>query len=179
MRRFMIRLLLLAALGFLAFWMLTAPKTLPASAFSDVSGDATSGARVFYAAGCASCHAAPEAKGDDKLILAGGQRFASPFGTFIAPNISPSAEGIGDWSLPDLANAMIYGTSPKGQHYYPAFPYASYVRMKLRGTGLQAAKRIAVSIRNQIKTGACSQLIKMERQPRVAGNDHKAGIEYG
>jgi mono/diheme cytochrome c family protein len=65
-------------------------------------------------------------------------RFASPFGTFIAPNISPDpTHGIGGWSKTDLANAMLYGTSPTGQHYYPAFPYGSYVRMKLRGDGLQ------------------------------------------
>src|SRR5690606_22306330 len=38
--------------------------------------------------------------------------------------------GIGGWSAADLANAMMRGVSPDGRHYYPAFPYASYARMK-------------------------------------------------
>ncbi|MEO0866508.1 MAG: cytochrome c, partial [Pseudomonadota bacterium] len=50
--------------------------------------------------------------------------------TFIAPNISPHPEaGIGAWSLEDFANALRHGTSPSGQHYYPAFPYSAYIRM--------------------------------------------------
>ena len=83
---------------------------------------------MFHAAGCASCHSASRADGDAKLVLSGGQRFASPFGTFLAPNISPSQAGIGGWSVEDLANAMLHGTSPQGQHYYPAFPYVSYAQ---------------------------------------------------
>ena len=137
MRKWTIRLLILAAIGFAVFWLLSSPKTLPDNAFAALSGDATAGEQVFYAAGCASCHAPPEAKGDDKLILAGGQRFPSPFGTFIAPNISPSPEGIGGWSAQELGNAMLYGTSPNGQHYYPAFPYVSYGRITQRSDGLQ------------------------------------------
>jgi len=138
MRRILIRLIAVAAVCALAFWFLSAPKRLPESALADLEGDAEAGQQVFFAAGCASCHAAPEATDDDKLLLVGGMRFASPFGTFIAPNISSdSTHGIGSWSKTDLANAMFYGTSPKGQHYYPVFPYGSYIRMKLRGDGLQ------------------------------------------
>lgn len=92
--------------------------------------DAQAGALVFAATGCASCHAAPGAEGDEKLVLAGGYSFASDFGTFYAPNISPSVEaGIGGWTLPEFARAVTAGVSPDGQHYYPAFPYASYTRM--------------------------------------------------
>ncbi|MBU2982292.1 cytochrome c [Lentibacter algarum] len=138
MRKWSIRILVFTALGFAAFWLLTRPQTLPDNAFADLIGDPSAGEQVFWAAGCASCHSAPDAKDEeDKLVLSGGQRFPSPFGTFIAPNISPSPEGIGGWSTHDLGNAMLYGSSPKGQHYYPAFPYASYVRMKLRPAGLQ------------------------------------------
>lgn len=95
-----------------------------------LDGDPANGESVFVASGCASCHAAPDAEADAKLILAGGQRFESDFGTFIAPNISSHPEaGIGDWSLVDFASAVKRGVSPDGQHYYPAFPYASYVHM--------------------------------------------------
>ena len=61
----------------------------------------------------------------------GGHRFATDFGTFIAPNISSDpTHGIGAWSLEEFANALVRGVSPKGEHYYPAFPYASYIRMR-------------------------------------------------
>ena len=43
----------------------------------------------------------------DTPVLAGGYRIESPFGTFIAPNISPSPQGIGGWSAQDLADALI------------------------------------------------------------------------
>ena len=119
--------------GLLVFYFVTRPRPLPADAMSGLQGDAAQGEQVFWAGGCASCHAASDAEGDAKLILAGGQEFPSPFGTFISPNISPDpTEGIGSWSARDLANAMTRGVSPEGQHYYPVFPYASYVHADLQ-----------------------------------------------
>lgn len=125
-----IKLLLLAGIAAAAIgWFITAPKVVDASDFAGLSGDTARGALVFHASGCASCHTAPGADSSDTPELGGGQRFPSPFGTFVAPNISPDPEyGIGTWSTLDLANAMVKGVSPKGQHYYPAFPYASYAR---------------------------------------------------
>ncbi len=113
-----------------ALWLISAPDVLPESEFAgDAAGDPARGESIFTAAGCASCHHAPES--EDKLVLAGGQRFASDFGTFIAPNISPDpVQGIGAWSLHDFANALLRGVSPEGQHYYPAFPYSAYIRMQ-------------------------------------------------
>lgn len=128
MRRVLGILAGLAVLGLAVFWFLTAPKTVPPAAIEGLSGDVTRGETVFYAAGCASCHAAPGASGEAKLILAGGQTFPSPFGTFVAPNISPSEAGIGGWSTLDLVNAVRNGVSPDGAHYFPAFPYTSYER---------------------------------------------------
>jgi hypothetical protein len=74
------------------------------------------------------------AKDADQLVLSGGQRFASPFGTFVAPNISQDPqEGIGGWTLADLASALTRGVSKAGEHlYYPALPYASYARMEMQ-----------------------------------------------
>ena len=66
------------------------------------------------------------------MSIAGGQAFPSDFGTFHAPNISPSPQGIGGWSLNDFANAVTQGVSPEGAHYYPAFPYTAYARMSRR-----------------------------------------------
>ncbi|MFZ1471064.1 MAG: cytochrome c [Paracoccaceae bacterium] len=126
-------LVILAVIGGAAGYWLTRPHPLPASAVAGLQGDVTKGERIFYATGCASCHMAPGAKGDAQLVLAGGQAFASPFGTFIAPNISPDpAQGIGGWSLQDLASALTRGVSKSGQHLYPALPYAAYTKMKLQ-----------------------------------------------
>ena len=122
----------LAVIGGAAAWWLTAPNPLPDSATTGLTGDPKAGEQVFWTAGCASCHMAPEAKGEDQLLLTGGQAFPSPFGTFRAPNISPSPAGIGGWSLAEFANAVTRGVAPDGSHYYPAFPYGSYIRMDMQ-----------------------------------------------
>ena len=110
-----------------ALW-LTRPKTAPDDVLAGIQGNAARGETVFHSGGCAACHAAPKAEGAARLILSGGRSFASPFGTFFAPNISPDPEqGIGGWSALDLYNALHHGTSPEGRHYYPAFPYTTYV----------------------------------------------------
>ena len=114
-------------------WFLTKPETLDANSLALLEPDIARGETVFYAGGCASCHSAPKASDKDKLKLGGGRAFVTDFGTFYAPNISSHAtSGIGAWSAVQLANALVKGTSPGGQHYYPAFPYTSYARMSLQ-----------------------------------------------
>jgi len=124
----------IAALAIVAaalFWLLTLPRPLAAAALPDHTADPVNGERMFWAGGCASCHATPGAKGDDKLKLGGGLALNTPFGVFRVPNISPDPQtGIGSWSALDLINAMQLGLAPDGRHYYPAFPYASYARMR-------------------------------------------------
>lgn len=123
----------LAVLAALAGWGLSAPRPLPDDALAGLDGDVTRGKAVFDAGGCASCHSAEGAEGAARLVLSGGRAFASPFGTFYAPNISSDPErGIGGWGAQDLANAMMRGVSPDGAHYYPAFPYTSYIRANLQ-----------------------------------------------
>lgn len=133
MRSLVKRLIVLGLLGGAAFWFLTRPVTLPASAFADLTGNVANGEAVFWAAGCASCHMADSAEGDAELVLSGGQKFPSDFGTFLAPNISPDPEhGIGGWDLPTFANAITRGVSPEGEHYYPVLPYAAYNKLTLQ-----------------------------------------------
>ncbi|MCG6901908.1 MAG: cytochrome c [Rhodobacter sp.] len=122
----------LALVGTAVFWWVTRPVMLDAGALAGLTPDLAAGEQVFYAGGCAACHAAPDASGDARLTLSGGQAFPSPFGTFRAPNISSDPDhGIGGWSALDLANAMKNGVSPEGQHYFPAFPYTSYAKAQL------------------------------------------------
>ncbi|MBC2835487.1 cytochrome c [Paragemmobacter straminiformis] len=131
MRRVLTVLCGLALLGLAAFWYLTEPAPLPADSFAGLSPDAAHGQQVFTAAGCASCHMAEGATGEAQLILSGGQKFPSAFGTFIAPNISSDPDhGIGAWSLQDLGNALQRGIGRDGEHLYPALPYTSYQLMQ-------------------------------------------------
>lgn len=131
-RKLALAAIVLAALGGLVFLFLTSPNPLPQDQLAALpQGDATRGERMFWAGGCASCHAAKEAAGEEKRKLGGGLELVTPFGTFVAPNISPHPDdGIGKWTAADLANAMKAGVSPDGRHYYPAFPFASYARME-------------------------------------------------
>lgn len=116
--------------GFAGFLLLTQPRRAQLQDLEGLTGIASAGAPVFWAAGCASCHMAPGAKGADQLILSGGQAFASPFGTFIAPNISSDpVEGIGGWTDAAFAAAVRGGVSAEGQHYFPVLPYNAYNKM--------------------------------------------------
>ncbi|NVK33160.1 MAG: cytochrome c [Rhodobacteraceae bacterium] len=132
-RNLLLGVVALAVLGAGAAWLLTAPQRLGDDVLASLpKGDARQGEVVFWAGGCASCHAAEGAQGDDKLKLGGGLQLVTPFGTFTAPNISPHRQdGIGRWTRAEFANAMKTGTGRAGQHYYPAFPYTSYARMSL------------------------------------------------
>lgn len=126
MRRLVQLVLLLAVLGLCVFYVVTMPRTADEARLADATVSLERGEYVFTAAGCASCHAGDDG---DAETMHGGMAFASDFGTFYAPNITPTQAGIAGWSVTDLASAIWYGTSPEGRHYYPAFPYASYTRM--------------------------------------------------
>jgi mono/diheme cytochrome c family protein len=113
--------------GLAAFWFLTEPQTVPASALAAHTPDLANGKEIFEAGGCVSCHAP---KKEDRTRLGGGLPLRSPFGTFYTPNISPDPkDGIGAWTELQFVTAMNKGTSPDGEHYYPAFPYTSYQRI--------------------------------------------------
>lgn len=116
-------------------WWITAPTTIAQRDLPAHEPDAMAGQRIFWAGGCASCHASlvdgKRAKGEDKLRLGGGLELETAFGVFPVPNISPhDDDGIGQWSTLDFVNAMQRGVSPDGRHYYPAFPYTSYAKMR-------------------------------------------------
>jgi mono/diheme cytochrome c family protein len=132
MRKWLGLLVIAGFAGLGIFWVLSAPR--PAIATPNPAleqgGDAERGRIVFLAGGCASCHMTPGQ--ENQLKLGGGYEMPSPFGTFYAPNISPHpTDGIGKWTTADMANALISGVSPQGSHYFPAFPYTSYTKMKL------------------------------------------------
>jgi mono/diheme cytochrome c family protein len=130
LRKFVVLVIVLALIGAAAFSYITAPQRVPASALAAYTPNLDNGKTMFLVGGCASCHATPNQ--EDKTRLGGGLGLKSPFGTFFTPNISPDRkDGIRGWSEADFVTAMWKGTAPDGSHYYPAFPYTSYQRMKL------------------------------------------------
>ncbi len=123
-----------ATLALAAFWLLTLPAVVPASALPPYTPNLDNGRTMFTIGGCASCHAVPNKDPDkvDRTRLGGGLALNSPFGTFYVPNISPDPkDGIGRWSEANFVTALWKGTSPAGANLYPAFPYTSYQHMQL------------------------------------------------
>ena len=106
-----------AVLGFVVYLVLSHQSPTSDIAMDNMSPDPKNGKYIYAAAGCASCHV--EKGSQNKLLLAGGQAFASPFGTFYAPNVSMSKTyGIGAWNQGQFVNAVRTGLSPEGKHYF-------------------------------------------------------------
>lgn len=130
LRKLVILAVITVFFGFGVFWIVTIPSSVDATALGPHTPNLENGKTMFFAGGCAGCHATPEQ--DVATRLGGGRGLKTPFGTFYVPNISSDRrDGIGAWSEADFVTAMWKGTSPRGEHYFPAFPYTSYQRMKL------------------------------------------------
>lgn len=83
------------------------------------------GRYVATAADCVACHTKPGGK-----PYAGGVALQTPFGTLLAPNITPDPEtGIGGWSEDDLRRTLQEGIGRGGKRLYPAMPYPAYTGM--------------------------------------------------
>jgi mono/diheme cytochrome c family protein len=75
---------------------------------------------------CNACHRNPESG----QPFAGGRSIETPFGTVIAPNITPDWEtGIGAWSDTEFSDALRVGKRRGGAQLYPAMPYPYFTRM--------------------------------------------------
>lgn len=130
LRKFVVIAIVVVAIGAPALWYFTIPATIPASALAPHTPNIANGRTMFLIGGCSSCHAVPNQK--DGTRLGGGLALNSPFGVFYVPNISSDAkDGIGGWSEAQFVTAMVKGTSPTGEHLYPALPYTSYQHMRL------------------------------------------------
>ena len=86
---------------------------------------AARGAYLALAGNCMGCHTAPGG-----TPYAGGRGVPTPFGTVMAPNLTPDVKtGIGTWSSDDFWRALHNGRSRDGRLLYPAFPYPNYTRI--------------------------------------------------
>ena len=129
LRKLLLFMVAAAVVGFGVYWVVTQPSAIPPSALTAYTPNVANGKTMYDAGGCISCHGSTK---DDRAVLGGGLGLKSPFGTFYVPNISQNpVDGIGRWSEADFVTAMLKGTSPSGRHYFPAFPYGSYAKMKL------------------------------------------------
>jgi mono/diheme cytochrome c family protein len=81
---------------------------------------------LTVAGDCAACHTLP---GSDHAF-AGGRPIETPFGTLLAPNITPDpTTGIGAWTDDEFVNALTKGTGRHGTRLYPAMPYTYYTKL--------------------------------------------------
>src|SRR6266849_9184774 len=130
LRRILLGAVLAGGAAFGVFWWLTAAPIALAITAPFHTPNLANGLTTFNAGGCSSCHAVPGQP--DRLRLGGGLAIPSPFGTFYAPNISPDpADGIGRWTEAEFVGAVTKGVSPAGFHYFPAFPYTSYLHARV------------------------------------------------
>jgi mono/diheme cytochrome c family protein len=83
------------------------------------------GRYLAVAADCAACHTKPDGK-----PYAGGVALPTPFGTLVAPNITPDRDGgIGAWTDDEFVSALREGRGRHGKRLYPAMPYPAYTKL--------------------------------------------------
>jgi len=80
---------------------------------------------LAIAGDCVACHTAPGGK-----PYAGGLPVATPIGSIISTNITPSkSDGIGNDSLQQFSDAVRKGIRADGKRLYPAMPYTAYAQL--------------------------------------------------
>jgi mono/diheme cytochrome c family protein len=83
------------------------------------------GRYMATAADCIACHTEPGGK-----PFAGGGAIETPFGTLLAPNITPDVQtGTGGWTNGEFVDAVQNGIGHGGIRLYPAMPYTYYTKM--------------------------------------------------
>jgi cytochrome c551/c552 len=128
LRRLLVTLVLLAAVGLGGFYLLTDPRIVSPSPQIGALGaaDLENGRILFAAGGCASCHATPE-PGRQAEARAADSRSNRLSGPSTPPTSRPTpatASAIGVFRI----SSMRWRPASRraGQHYYPSFPYTSY-----------------------------------------------------
>lgn len=111
-----------ATLALLVF--ATAGTTAMAAAVPDAA-QIQRGHYLAIAGDCVACHTAPGGK-----PYAGGLPVATPVGSIIATNITPSkTAGIGRYTLQQFSDAVRKGIRADGKRLYPAMPYTAYAQL--------------------------------------------------
>ncbi|MDR7092437.1 cytochrome c [Hydrogenophaga laconesensis] len=83
--------------------------------------------RGRYLAVLGNCQACHTTRGGTPF--AGGLGVVTPFGTVYGSNLTPSENGLGDWSADDFWRALHHGQGRDGRWLNPAFPYSNTTRL--------------------------------------------------
>ncbi|MGC1779628.1 MAG: c-type cytochrome [Xanthobacteraceae bacterium] len=105
---------------------------------------------LTVAGDCAACHTLPSS-GED---FAGGRTVETPFGTLVAPNITPDPlTGIGAWTDDEFVNALTKGTGRHGERLYPAMPFIYYTKLSRQDAlAIRAYLNTVPAVHNPIKS---------------------------
>jgi len=100
-------------------------SVLTGAAFAQDPQSVERGRYLAVVGDCAACHSNPGGP-----PFAGGLALQTPFGTLVAPNITPDREtGIGSWTDDEFIAALRDGRGHAGTRLYPAMPYPAYTKM--------------------------------------------------
>ncbi len=99
---------------------------------------------------CAACHTLPGSGHE----FAGGRAIETPFGTLLAPNITPDpVTGIGAWTDEEFINALTKGTGRGGTQLYPAMPYTYYTKLTREDAlAIRAYLNTVPAVHNPVKS---------------------------
>src|SRR5262249_61424088 len=87
LRKLVILVIVLAVIGVAAFWIITMPASGSASALPSYTPNLENGKTMFYAGGCAACHATP--RHEAKTRVGGGLGVKSALATFFTTHLFP------------------------------------------------------------------------------------------
>jgi mono/diheme cytochrome c family protein len=107
------------------------------------------GRYLTIAGDCGACHG---------KTFAGGRPIETPFGTLLAPNITPDAEtGIGAWSDEEFINAVTKGIGRAGTRLYPAMPYTYMTKTTREDVlAIRAYLNTVPAVRNPVRSNQLS-----------------------
>ena len=109
-----------------AFLLLGMPCSIAGGADPQEFTQIARGRYLAILSDCGSCHTVA----GSNQPLAGGRSIETPFGSIVAPNITPDPEtGIGSWSDEQFDAALRSGLRRDGSRLYPAMPYNAYAKM--------------------------------------------------
>jgi mono/diheme cytochrome c family protein len=114
-----------AILSLTAMGLVATEGVAPANSGQDFS-QIERGRYLAIAGDCAACHTKPGGR-----PYAGGLPIETPFGSVVAPNLTPDNEtGIGLWTDEEFVRAVTRGIRRDGAYLFPAMPYPYYTRVK-------------------------------------------------
>lgn len=129
--------------------VMTASSTRSGSADPQDFASVERGRYLADAADCKSCHTVP----GSNQPFAGGRPIETPFGTLVAPNITPDRDtGIGAWTDDEFDAAVRQGRTRNGSYLYPAMPFPYYARMSREDVeAIRAYLNTVTAVHNDVR----------------------------